>query len=135
MAAEFDLQQALYDTLSGLAALTAIGAAVVDFGPTDADASTIYPYVGIGQVFMGEWDTDDTAGFDALVRIHSYSNTGSAEQVKDMQGAIYAALHRQDLSVSGYETILCRREDSDVMRTSQGAFHGVCEYRIYLDKA
>ena len=110
-----------------------MGASIVDFGPTAEDASTIFPYVAVGEAHVGEMDTDDTDGFDVLMRIHSYSNTGSGKQVKDMQAAIYGELHHQELSITGFTTILIYREDSQVMRTSKGAFHGVCEYRALID--
>lgn len=135
MAAEFEVQKAIYTVLSGDAALTALGPDIVDYGPSDDDAATIYPFVAIGNIDMGEWDTDDTTGFDVLARIHTYSDSHSAKETKQIQGAIYDALHRQDITVTGYDDILIRREDSMVMRTSRGAFHGVCEYRIYVDKA
>lgn len=135
MAAEFEIQKAIYTVLNGDAALTALGPSIVDYGPADDDASTIYPFVAIGNIIVSEWDTDDTTGFDVLARIHTYSDSHSVKETKQIQGAIYDALHRQDISVTGYDDILIRREDSDVMRTSRGAFHGVCEYRGYLDKA
>lgn len=134
MPAEFDIQQAIYTVLSGNATLAGLGVSVVDFGPDADDGSTIYPYVSIGMIFLGEWDTDDTTGFNMLARIHSYSNTGAAGQTKTMQGAIYDALHRVALAVTGYDTITVHREESFVQRTQSGAFHGVCEYRGLLDK-
>lgn len=135
MAAEFEFQKALFSVLNGDAALSGLGVTVVDFGPSADDAATIYPYVAVGDANLAEWDTDDTTGFNGLVRVHTYSDSRSVKETKEIQGAIYAALHRQSLTVSGYDTILFRREDSDVNRTSRGAFHGVCEYRGYLDKA
>lgn len=135
MGAEFEFQKALYSVLSADATLAAIGARIVDFGPSDEDAATIFPYVSIGDASLAEWDTGDTTGFNVLVRVHSYSAQSGVKETKAMQSAIYAALHLQALSVTGYETILFRREDSSVMRTSRGAFHGICEYRGYLDKA
>lgn len=135
MSAETEIQKALHTALSGLAALTGIGASVRDIGPRAEDGATIYPYVSVGFIALGEWDTDRDTGFDALMRVHSYSNTGSLAQVKTMQGAIYDALHRQPLSVTGFQTVLVRREDSFTQQLNSGVLHGVCEYRGYFRKS
>ena len=134
MAAEFDFQAAIYSKLSGAAAITALTSTVVDFGTDDEDQSLAYPYVSIGDAIFAEWDTDNTTGFDVLLRVHSYSDSSSAKECKQMQAAIYATLHRQGLTVSGYETLFMDRESSSILRTSLGAFHGVCEYRALLSK-
>ncbi len=133
--AEFAVQQAAYNALSGLAHFTANSVGVFDVGPSADDGAGIFPYVAIGRAVLTEFDTDDTTGFDVLLRVHSYSDQSNMQEVKDIQTAMYDALHRQSFPVTGYDTILIRREDSDVMRASSGAFHGVCEYRVLLDRA
>ena len=135
MAAEFEIQKGIYTVLNGDAGLAALGPVIVDFGPASDDAATIYPFVAVGSIILSEWDTDNTTGFDVLARLHTYSDSHSAKEAKKIQGAMYDALHLQPVAIGGYQTILFRREDSDVTRTSRGAFHGVCEYRGILDKA
>lgn len=134
MSSEFDIQAAIYSALSGSAELTALGPAIVDFGPTAEDGSTVYPYVTVGDILLGEFDTDDTNGFDVELRVHTWTNTGSAKLAKQIQGAIYGALHKADIEVPGFNLINIYREDSDVMKSSSGAHHGVCEYRALADK-
>ena len=134
MSSEFAIQTALFTVLSDDAALTAIGPDIVDFGRSVDDAATVFPFVEIGTIVLGESDTKNTTGFNAGLRIHTLSNSGSAKQTRDIQGAIYDALHRQDVSVTGFNSILLYREQSDVMRAASGAFHGVCEYRWLLTK-
>jgi len=131
---EFAVQTAIYDAVSGDAAVSDLVATVVDFGPTAADASSIYPYVAIGDVIFGEMDTDTTNGFDAVLRVHTWTNTGSAKLCRDIQGAIYDVLHNGDLTIPGFNVINIYREDSDVTLVQSGAHHGVCEYRALLDK-
>lgn len=133
MSSEFTIQTALYDKLAASAPLSALGATIVDFGPSEADASGIYPYIAIGSLFFGEFDTDTTTGFDVAGRVHTWGNNG-AKQVRDIQGAMYGALHLQALTVSGFNSVLLYRERSDIMRAQSGAFHGVCEYRWLLSK-
>lgn len=122
------IRSALYSVLNA-----ALSAPVVDFGPSAEDASSIYPFVAIGEIVLGEGDTDTTDGFDADLRIHTWGNNGSKE-IEDIQGQIYAALHRQPVTVSGFNSILLYRTQSDVMRASSGAYHGVCDYRWQLTK-
>jgi hypothetical protein len=130
---DWEVQAALYRCLSVYAPLTDI-ATVYDVGPSVDDASAIYPYVAIGALMLGDFDTDTSTGFDATVRIHSWSNTGSTRQVRTMQSHIYNRLHRQPFLISGaFRDVLVYRENAQVMQDSTGALHGVCEYRAILD--
>ena len=134
MSSEFDVQVAIYDALSGDGSLSALGPTVVASGRTSSDGSSIYPYVAVARIFLAEFDTDDTNGFDAVFRIHTWTNTGSEKLAKDIQGAIYGVLHKGDLTIPGFNVINIYREDSDVTRVDSGAHHGVCDYRALLDK-
>ena len=136
MSADFEIQKALYTALTGNGTVNGLVNAVYDFAPQVADGGSggAFPYIEIGTILNGEMDTKTRNGFDFVARIHTRSRAGSAKETKDIQGAIYNALHLQSLSVTGYATILLRRETSDVMRTPDGAFHGVCEYRGLIDK-
>lgn len=129
----FEIQKAVFAALAADATLTALGAEITDFGPRPDDGAAAFPYVEVGSILLAEMDTKNTNGFDAALRIHSYSNTGSAKQCRDIQSAIYAVLHKSEIPALGYNTVLMYRQDSDVMRTSTGAFHGVCDYRALFD--
>lgn len=130
---DFAVQEAIYNTVSQHPSVIATGATVVDFGPSADDGSTIFPYIAIGSFVLNEMDTGDTNGFEAAIRIHSYSDSAGAKECREMQGAIYEALHKAGLWATGFDSLLTYREDSRIMRTSSGAFHGVCEYRALLD--
>jgi len=136
MSADFEVQKALYTAISGDPVVDGLVQAVYDFAPQVADGgdSGPFPYVTVGMIVMGEMDTKTRNGFNFAARVHTFSRSGSAKETKDIQGAIYDALHLQSLSVTGYAHILLRRETSDVMRTPEGVFHGVCEYRGLIDK-
>lgn len=124
MAAETAVQGALYTALS------ALGLRVLDAGPQDAT----WPYVEIGFIVMNAWDTSPETGFEYLARIHTRSRTASMKEAKDMQGQIYDRLHRGALTITGFTHVLIQRENSEVMRATDGSFHGVCEYRGLIDK-
>ena len=136
MSAEFDVQAAIYTVLNGASAVTDLVAGIHDFAPQAADGGSVapFPYVEVGRVVFSEMDTKGDTGFDFVARIHTRSRSASAKECKDIQGAIYGALHLQSLSVTGYRSILLRRETSDTMRSPDGAFHGVCEYRGLIEE-
>lgn len=136
MSAEFEIQKALYTTLNGDAGVSALVSNIYDFAPQTADGAdaAVFPYIEIGTILVNEMDTKSRNGFDFAARIHTRSRSNSAKETKNIQGAIYDALHYQSPTVTGYGTILLMRENSDVMRTASGAFHGVCEYRGLIDK-
>lgn len=130
MSAETAIQGALYSALSGL------GLTVVDVGKQAADGSTctLYPYVEVGMIVIGPFDTSSETGFDFLARIHTRSRSGSMEEAKLIQGQIYDRLHRGAINVSGYKLITIQRERSEMLNAPDGSFHGVCEYRGLIDK-
>jgi hypothetical protein len=130
MGCELELQKAL-----GLA-LEAIGLNVWDSAPQAADggAATGYPLVEVGFIALAPFDTANSTGFDAIARIHTRSRSGSMAECKTIQGQIYERLHRGALAVSGYQTITMQREMTRCDRMPDNSFHGVCEYRVLLDK-
>jgi len=128
------IQQAIFNTLSGSAGVTALCSRIVDFGPREDDASGFYPYISFGTFILSEYDTDNTTGFDAAFRVHVYSDQGGSKECRQIQDAIYDALHLSEISVSGYNSIIIYRVDSQITQTSRGAMHGVDEYRCLLDK-
>lgn len=130
MSAEFEIQKALYQALSGL------GLTVYDSAPQAADGGSRadWPYVEVGFISLAPFDTANSTGFDAVARIHTRSRSGSMAETKDIQGQIYERLHRGPLSVAGYQTVTMQRELSRCDRMSDSSFHGVCEYRLLLDK-
>lgn len=136
MAAETEVQKALHTALAADGTVSGLTKAIYDFAPQAADGGSggAFPYVEVGTILFNEMDTKTRNGFDFAARIHTRSRENSAKETKDIQGAIYDALHLQGLSVTGYDTILLRRETSDVMRAPDGSFHGVCEYRGLIDK-
>jgi len=131
MAAEFEIQKALYS------ALTALGLRVYDSAPQTADGGSTanFPYVEVGAIVLAPMDTKDRNGFDMAARIHTRSRSGSMKEAKDIQGQIYARLHHGDLTITGQSLILLRRETSDVTRAADGSFHGICEYRGLIETA
>ncbi len=131
---DFAIQTAIYDALTGASSVTDLCSTIRDFGPRVDDAAGIFPYIAFGGFILAEWDTDTGTGFDGAFRIHTYSDEGGAKECRLIQAAIYGVLHRAALTVTGYQSVLIYRETSQVLQTSRGAFHGVCDYRALLRK-
>lgn len=130
MSAEVEFQRAIYTALSPLS-----GFSVYDIAPQAADGQSLaaFPYVTFGARTLTEWDTQSEKGFDALIRLHTWSRTGSNLECLTIQGQIYAALHLQSLPITAHNTVLVRRESTNILPEGDGQVHGVCEYRILFE--
>lgn len=138
MGVELELQRALLARLSGDATLMATLKDVTDRQRPVADGGGAagFPYLH-ATIIVDEWDTDTTEGFEALIRLHTWSRSGSFAETKAVQGRLYNLLHRvTDMTVTGHNLILIRRESSWAETDPDGiTIHGVCEYRAILDAA
>lgn len=133
MGVEVELQTAVFLRLNG----ASIGAAVHDIAPQDEDGgdASPFPYVTIGRSVITQNDTQTKNGFSALVRVHTFSRTGSMLECKNIQGAIYDALHKSELTITGFNNFSLLREDSDCFPDGDSKIHGVCEYRALIESA
>ena len=134
MGVEWELQKAVYTTISG-ASLGVQG--VYDIAPQSADGGdgAAFPYVTIGRTVVTQNDTQTTVGFAAQMRIHTFSRSGSMKECKEIQGAIFAALHRTPLTITGFRNFSLLREDTDCFPDQDGKLHGVCEFRALIETA
>ena len=132
MSAGNALQAAIYAKLTASAPLMALVSGVFDSVPQDyAD----FPYVAIGEDTLAEWDGDDFTGEECTVTIHVWSRADGRKETKIAQGYIHDALHRQTLSVSGYNSVDCVREFSDTLLDPDGhTRHGVQQFRVTIER-
>ena len=103
--------------------------------PSDTGDDQYFPYIVIGDDSVMDWSTDTASGGDVDVTIHVWSRSDGKRETKQIQSAIYNALHRQTLSVPDHEFI-GRDFDNEtsVLDTDMKTFHGTCEYRVYIDE-
>lgn len=136
MSAETEIQKAVYSALSGDVTFAALVAGIYDAAPQFSDGGNAanFPFVTVGSIAPAEYDTQSKAGFDTVIRLHSFSRSSSMKQVKEIQGAAYNVLHLGSLTMTGYRLVIMRRETSDVTRDSDGSFHGVCDYRALIER-
>lgn len=131
------LQAAIYTRLSADAALTALigSSQVYDFVPE----GTAPPYVLIGDDTAIDWGTKTANGWETTVTIHVWDfEKAGRKSAKAILSAIYASLHRQDFTVSGFNLIQCQCEFEQTFQdtTEEGQndrfYHGVQRYRITI---
>ena len=131
MSFELAVQSVVYDTLSNDAALLALVSGVYD----DVAQNQSFPYVSIGDSTHNEDDTDGTLGDVATTSIHSWSRGRGKKQTKEIQGAIYDALHRTKPIYAGYDIIAIDWEGSQSFIDADGKTrHGVTTFKILLQK-
>lgn len=136
MGIEIEYQRALYTLLeANKASLGLTG--IYDFAPQAADGGSDapFPYATIGTIFAVQMDTQTVEGFEMTGRIHVYSRSGSMAECKTIQGNLYSFLHRQPLTVAGFNNFFLMRNDTDCLQDEDGKIHGVCEYRGLVEKA
>lgn len=127
-----ELQTALYARLN-----SQLNVPVYDAVPQAVDASdnSAFPYVTIGDDSSSEFDTDTSIGFDTDCTIHVWSRYRGRREVKQIQKAIYDALHLYNLSVSGYHTVMVLFETADSFMDADGITrHGVMVFRIVTEE-
>lgn len=107
---------------------------VYDVGPQEADASGT-PFVNIGETIWTLDDTDTSLNFQGLLRVHTWSRSGSMLETKTIQGQMYDALHDYALTVTGWNCYSLLRETSTITRGTDNVFHGICEYRALLQES
>jgi hypothetical protein len=138
MGFELAIQAAVYGALTGSSALMALVRGVYDAQPrplTGSDALQ-FPYVTIGEDTHADWSTDTESGDDATITVHTWSRYNGRKEEKTIQAAIYAALHRAALAVSGYALVSCDWISSTSMIDADGETrHGVQTFRIIVDQA
>jgi len=126
---EIAVQSAVYTALTGHAPLVALVTGIRDAVEQD----TAYPYVTIGEDAHVEDDTDDRGARDCTITIHVWSRYRGRKDTKQIQGEIYNALHRANLSHSGYVFTDSHFLSSDSFMDSDGRTrHGVQTFRILI---
>lgn len=131
------IQQAIYGQLIGHAPLMALVTDVYDDVPQalDSGAASAFPYVTIGEDVHQDWSTDTSLGDDATITIHTWSRYRGRKETKQIQGAIYDALTRVDLSVTGYKMVAIDFVDEQSFVDTDGLTrHGVSTFRVILDE-
>lgn len=146
MSAEYEIQKSIYAKLRADANLYILLArdvqdksksAIYDNVPeaVDSGSDNVFPYITIGDDTAIDWDTDNSQGKEATLTIHSWSRYRGRKEVKEIQGAIYNALHLSNLIITGYHSVLMVSEYSETLVDPDGLTrHGVQRFRLIVEK-
>ena len=126
-------QTALYSTLTANAPLMAAISDVFDVRPQveDGGDDANFPFVTIGAILDANDDTKTELAFDVVVRIHTFSRSGSMAEARNIQGLLYSALHRNEPAMSGHTVVSLTRQGSETFHNDDN-FQGVCEYHALI---
>ena len=126
---QWPLQQAVYAALTGDASVQALlgnPARVFDHVPQDS----VFPYVVVGEVTSGPFDTKTEDGLDQTLTIHSWSRYRGLKETKEIMAAVTGALDQQALAVSGHDLVLLRLTFGATVLDPDGLTrHGVQRFR------
>lgn len=128
-----ELQAAIYTKLTGTTAVSdLVDGRIYDDVPDNLDS---FPYVTVGDDTLTRWDTDDSNGFEAILNIHVWSRYRGRKETKEIQKAIYDALHNTTLVVSGYDTIVIQQQSALTLLDPDGKTrHGVQALKVLIDE-
>lgn len=100
----YQLQQALFTRLSGDALLMGMVRGIHDTVPQNAN----FPYLVIGDGNQDDLPASDIIAVRCLLDIEVFSRSKGRKEVLLILERLYTLLHRNVLSVAGYECIVTR---------------------------
>ncbi len=128
----FAVQEAVYGTLSGNAALQSLignPTRLYDVVPPAA----VFPYVTLGDLTIKEFDTKDRSGFEQILVLRAWSRARGRKELKQIMQAIYDALHAASLSVTGADAVSCQFQSAATSAESDGlTLQGVLRFRVIV---
>lgn len=95
-----------------------------------------FPFIEIGesQIIPNDVSASDGSSdeaFDEFIDIHVWSRYRGQKETKEIQGAIYDALHHKSLTVTGRSTAFCWLDDARIVDDPDGLTrHGIQTFKI-----
>lgn len=129
---------ALVDRLTNYADLAALlptyqGAPAI-FDHVPQDFKNAFPYVVIQNMEINQLDDDTNFGYDALITIHTWSDSRDITDLSNVMGAIKKALHYYKLQITNYSVSAIFQELETVLRDpDEITRHGVQQFRLYFE--
>lgn len=128
------LQQAIYDRLNSVTAITDAVTGIYTFVPqvVDSEDDSAFPYITLGPVSVTPDDSKTDDGAQALFDVHIWSRSKSALTWRAIADDVYDALQKYDaLAVAGVTVIDCRFDSSAEFDDPDGVTrHQIGTYRI-----
>jgi hypothetical protein len=130
--AGFELQRAVYSSLSGDATLAGLlgGAHIYDDVPRDA----AYPYVTVGQSSWRDWSTGGEDGEEHTLTLHVWSDSGGHRETHHIMTRVRERLHDAALTLTGHHLVNLRHEFSEARRDAGGeSYRGLVRFRAVTE--
>lgn len=128
------LQQAIYDRLSSVTAITDAVTGIYTSVPQAAESEddSAFPYITLGPVAVSPDDSKTDSGAQALFDVHIWSRSTSALTWRAIADDVYDALQKYDaLAVAGVTVVDCRFDSSAEFDDPDGKTrHQIGTYRI-----
>lgn len=119
--AGWELQKAMFLLLD-----TALAAPVYDHVPAEA----AFPFVVVGDATASEWGAGDLAGEQHALSVHIWSRYQGRMEMKQLMGAVKAALDGAPLALSGHHLVDVRFVFADEFPDPDGiSRHGLLRFR------
>lgn len=112
----------------------ALKAAVTDLYNTAAPQDTDMSYLVMLLVSDIHAWTFNTDLEDTLIQFSIFDKNSSPENIGDIFELLKTCFDDAVLVVGGYDSIIMVRQNSNLMRDPNKAWHYVCEYRLMIQK-
>lgn len=97
----------------------------------ESEDSAFFPYITVTQAAAGAYDTKDDNGGSVLIDVHVWSRGHSVAAPLALADAVYDALQRHDLAVTGANTVTVNFESGLLMQDPDGiTMHAVRTFRV-----
>lgn len=95
-----------------------------------------YPYLNIGELYGGDWDTDDSLGREVFFHIHTWSRYDGMKELHEKMDVVKRTLHNQQFTVPGEIMVLCLLDYMNTTIDPDGLTrHGIQRFRVLLEEA
>ncbi len=102
----------------------------------DETRGAAYPYAVLERHERFSADTSLVCGAEHRISFAAYSRYGGRAEMKEIMGAMRAAVDRMDLTLIGQRVVLAHVVYADAMRTrDRRSFRGVFRIRIITEEA
>jgi hypothetical protein len=128
----WELQQAIYNALTGDATLMGMVQGVHDHVPQGA----AFPYVTVGEGSARPWRAVGLDGVETTLILHVWSRERGRKQAKQIMAEIHRILDDADLTLSGHVLVSLRFEYSHTVLDADGVtYHGIARYHAMIHTA
>lgn len=134
MSAAAELQKAVFASLTGDAALSALtgGPKIVDHAP----ANVPFPYVSFGRTTTNDWSTSTEEGAEHLFTLNVWSKAKGRAQALAIAEAVRARLHDADLTLETRTLVNLRHESGESgFNDEEGVHHASLRFRAVTEAA